>query len=797
MRSARPLALALAVCSVASVPLAAEKSPRVTHICAVAPDVLAITVQAGRVTGGGQVPYEKRAGDKVETWGGKKHGPLWVVRDGRKIGTLVGKRGDVLWRFERVEGAPLDVKRADDAASYRISSRDDPAFADGARPVAVWRKSKPSDLARAGDWKWTMPLTHVLYLKLPSRLKSGPRACSYRIDFGALGLAASDYTHDVTRSRSDAVHVSHVGFRPDDPAKVAFLSCWTGTGGGVAYSEGLRFEVVDVRTRRIVSEGSARLTKRAGEPEDPYKKNYNGADVHVMDFSHVTTPGTYVVAVEGVGCSYEFEIARDVWRKAFRVSARGLYHQRSGIALGPPYTEYRRPRCFHPDDGMKVYHSTCPLMDSKNGLNARGTDKNNFANLVAGKTDEVVPDAWGGYFDAGDWDRRIQHLKATRLHLELAELFPEFVAGLDLGIPESANDVPDLVDEALWNLDCYRRMQTPEGGIRGGIESAEHPRQGEASWQESLDVMAYAPGIWSSHYYAGVAARASLVLRRLESAKARELARVYERSAVRAMEWAERELPKRAGEKLPHAVRDARNLAAAELFRLSGDARWLKVFMATTAFTDSKADTYKWKSHDQRDAAFVCARIRRDGMGEAVRASARAGILREADASLKFQGGTGYRWTKMNPWQPLGWGMVSVPQAETILRAHALTGDEKYLRAAVLASQLGAGANPLNLCYTTGIGPNTPRHPLVVDHRMARLPAPPPGITVFGPQDTPRHEGYWVVKLMKPFLAPEHARWPSMEGYFDVYMMPDTTEFTIQSTIGPNSYVWGYLAARD
>ncbi len=263
MRSALPLAPALASCLAAAASLAAEKSPRVTHVCAVAPDVLAVTVQAGRVAGGEQVPYEKRAGDRVETWGGKKHGPLWVVRDGRKIGTLVGRRGDVLWRFERVEGTPLDVKRADDAASYRISSRDDPAFADGARPIAVWRKSKPSDLARAGDWKWTMPLTHVLYLKLPSEMKSRPRAHRYSIDFGGLGLAPADYTHDVTRSRSDAVHVSHVGFRPDDPAKVAFLSCWAGTGGGIAYGEGLRFNIVDARTRRSVFEGSTRLSKAA------------------------------------------------------------------------------------------------------------------------------------------------------------------------------------------------------------------------------------------------------------------------------------------------------------------------------------------------------------------------------------------------------------------------------------------------------------------------------------------------------------------------------------------------------
>ena len=121
-----------------------------------------------------------------------------------------------------------------------------------------------------------------------------------------------------------------------------------------------------------------------------------------------------------------------------------------------------------------------------------------FQMLAEKRTDRLLPDAWGGHMDAGDWDRRIQHLIVTRYLIELAELFPDYFAGLSLNIPESSNAIPDVVDEGLFNLDCYRRMQTAEGGIRGGIESSEHPRHGEGSWQESLDVMAYAPGIWSS-----------------------------------------------------------------------------------------------------------------------------------------------------------------------------------------------------------------------------------------------------------------------------------------------------------
>ena len=148
--------------------------------------------------------------------------------------------------------------------------------------------------------------------------------------------------------------------------------------------------------------------------------------------------------------------------------------------------------------------------------------------------------------DAGDWDRRIQHLVVTRYLIELADLFPDYFGNLSLNIPESGNQLPDVVDEGLFNLDCYRRMQTPEGGIRGGIESSEHPRHGEGSWQESLDVMAYSPGIWSSYIYAGVAAQAARWLESREPA----LAPTYRDSSLRAMNWAEQ-----AYEDLQHSAR--------------------------------------------------------------------------------------------------------------------------------------------------------------------------------------------------------------------------------------------------
>ena len=67
-------------------------------------------------------------------------------------------------------------------------------------------------------------------------------------------------------------------------------------------------------------------------------------------------------------------------------------------------------------------------------------------------------------------------------------------------------------------------------------------------------------------------------------------------------------------------------------------------------------------------------------------------------------------------------------------QAWLLTGEAKYLAGAVRACQFGAGANPDNRAYTTGLGPDPVRFPLHVDSGVSGQPAPA-GITVYGGSD--------------------------------------------------------------
>jgi endoglucanase len=753
---------------------------RVVDLGLVAPNIIAVTVRAGTIVHGEHVPYHEQAGDRVDR-GGRHRA---IFRDGVYLGTLVGRDQNVVHTPDRFVGDRLPGGAIDSPGTYAISSENDPSYAPARHPARVGRKTKPVDIALGS---WESATESVLYLFLPRPLLEGK---TYRVEFKLGDLPPVDFAYDVGRLHSDAIHVSQIGFHPNDPVKVAFLSTWMGSAGPLDYPEGLGFSIVNAETGEIVHRGRTTLAKRLTEAEDDSGRNFNGTNVYLMEFNDLDREGTYVVVVQGIGRSYPFRVSSDAWRRAFYVAARGFYHQRSGIELGPPYTTFRRPRSFHPADGIPVYQSTCPLMRSGNGLSYGAKKRDNFDCLVQGKLDRTLPQAWGGYMDAGDWDRRIQHLRVSRYLMELAKMFPGHFSALALTIPEEHPDLPDVVSEALFNLDFYRRLQDPDGGVRGGVESSEHPRRGEGSWDESLDVMAYAPDIWSSHWYAGAAARAALLLRATHP----DLAADYERSAVAAMEYAERRWPELGKPKAQvHGVIDARNLAAVELYRLTGDERWHDVFLSTTVFINPKAVLSRWPDFDQGDAAWVYVQTTHAGVDRRIQDHCRQAILREADARVLQAVKTGFRWTR-NPQASAAWGAFSVPDGIALARAHRLTGDQVYLRTLILAAQFGAGANPLNMSYTTGVGVKYPWHPLHADSRVSGQPAPP-GLTVFGPLGFKEGKGQWGQSLADPFLFPPFQLWPTAEAYWDIFAYGPMNEHSVHNTMARNAYVWGYLAA--
>jgi endoglucanase len=72
-----------------------------------------------------------------------------------------------------------------------------------------------------------------------------------------------------------------------------------------------------------------------------------------------------------------------------------------------------------------------------------------------------------GWIDAGDYNKYIVNSGITTSTLLSAfEDFPSYYDDLNLNIPESKNALPDILDEALWNLRWMLTMQDPnDGGV--------------------------------------------------------------------------------------------------------------------------------------------------------------------------------------------------------------------------------------------------------------------------------------------------------------------------------------------
>jgi endoglucanase len=762
-----------------------EATNTVTQIYPVREDFLAVEISTGSIIHAQQQIYKPQLGDRIEP---QANNSDLVKTLTEKKGSLVGKDKKILYPFDRRSGLTLEAKWLSNSQTYSIQSSEDPQYKKARSPELIHHKTKPTDMGETNSDYYAWQQKHTAYLKLPAPLVPGK---TYTLRFQGDRLTPQTFIHQPDSARSEAVHVSQLGFRPDDPSKIAFLSTWIGTGGGLSYGdpnqEPRTFWLREEQSGRTVFQGKTSLRRNQTEAEDPKEKNYNATPVYGLDFTPFNKPGRYQVCVAAIGCSFPFSIAQEQWQKAFYISARGFYHQRSGIEMKRPYTSFKRPLNFHPKAGPTVYASTTRLMDTDQGL----WNKPGFSEQLAKtKTKTVVPNAWGGYFDAGDWDRRIQHVEASQNLLELAELFPTFIAKTALNLPESENKTPDLIDEALWNLDFYRRLQTQDGGIRGGIQSINDPKRGEMSWQESGEVYAYAPDPWASYIYAAGAAQLAQWLKPQNP----EQSKIYQTSALRAMAYAERELPTLTEKDSPKEIRDRRNHAALELYRLTSDPKWHQLFITTSNFREPNNPTDR---RGQLTAAFLYSRMPKAQTEAKLQAETRQAILTEADIALAQTQKAGFGWAKTEPDAPIGWGHgLGTPHAIALLRGHFLSQETKYLSAALLSSQFSAGANPDNMVFTTGLGLRSPKHPLVFDQRLSNQD-PPPGITVYGPFDKEFYGDFWTIKEFKESLHPNIESWPSVETHFDVFLMPITTEFTIMETIGPTTYTWGYLAARQ
>ena len=388
----------------------------------------------------------------------------------------------------------------------------------------------------------------------------------------------------------------------------------------------------------------------------------------------------------------------------------------------------------------------------------------------------VIP-LCGGHHDAGDYNPRC-HIDVAQTLLAAWEHAPRKFTDGQLDIPEAGNGLPDIVDEALWSLKPWLALQDEDGGVRAGTESDGDPNFYQTVELDDKGDFAYDKDCRASFVFAATAAQASRVL---AACGRKKDADEYLRRARRAYDWAVANVPEGLKD-LPQytAYRlDARAYAAAELLHTTGDRKFLADFRGSVPWSVYPDAPVRYHGHyDSMMAAFAFVRdAKNEQRDPEMWARARAAVLREADFYIEGSDQMAYKFIR-HPDAPISWGTGAYGNhLRPVLAAWFLTGDPKYRDWTIRTCDNALGANPLGLCWITGLGERTIRAPL---HNSRYRPE---GTVVDGMQG----EGPWSAGggyNYKETVYPAHDRFfASMHTFVDCHFAIGMDEGVVNNQV--------------
>ncbi len=471
-----------------------------------------------------------------------------------------------------VFGERLKVAEIQKAAGWLISSKDDKTFA-SVQPLAVWRKSKPMNT----DNTLTSELDHWLFLQLPKSLRQG---CTYTVTIpSGVGSDKSQASvrFDIWNSLSEAVHVNIIGYAQKESLHAADLYQWLGDGGQRDYKawEGKTVWLYNVNTKSKQKAGTVKFWKPASASKDEAGgKALIGTDVWNIDFKS-TKPGCYRLVVEDVGCSMDFEIRNDIYYEPYRYSVRGYYYMRLGEPIDPAHVT-PIPRHFHPwSPGWRELHTDV-------------WDEPHFKPLKASifwqhrlPGNPVNLDVKGGHSDAFDWDRHLAHVSNI-----YDMLLPYILSGGklnedQLGIRESGNGIPDLLDEARNEVDFFLSIRDGEAYSQGVTNPCN-------DWSVMFQAGCTTMAAWAN------AANCAIMAEAFRVNHNDSLRQYYTDEAIKAFRFASRQDNQQLDDlqdvgSMQMRGRDFRQMAAAFLYNLTGDEQWERLMVDESMIKDNKS----------------------------------------------------------------------------------------------------------------------------------------------------------------------------------------------------------------
>ena len=712
-----------------------------------------------------------------------------------------------------VFGERLKVGEVQKAGLWKISSTDDKSFTT-AQPLNVWRKSKPMNT----DNTLKSELDHWLFLQLPQSMKQG-RTYTVTIPKG-IGADKETVTicFDIWNAQSEAVHVNIMGYSPSEALHAADLYQWLGDGGQRDYKawEGRKVWLYQVNTKKKQSVGTVKFWKQAAEADkEAGSKNLVGTDVWNIDFKG-TTPGCYRLVVEDVGCSMDFEIGNEVYYEPFRYSVRGYYYMRLGEPIDPTHVwpVPRQPQFIPETDpkGFTVYKTDFqPWSPGWRELRTDVWDEPHFKPLKASifwqhrlPGNPVNTEVKGGHSDAFDWDRHLAHVSNIYDMLLPYILTNGRLAEDALGIRESGNGIPDLIDEARNEVDFFLSIRDGEAYSQGVTNPCN-------DWSVMFQAGCTTMAAWAN------AANCAVLGEAFRLQKNDTLRQYYTDEAIKAFRFASKQENQQLDDlqdigSMSMRGRDFRQLAAAFLYNLTGDEQWEKI-MAEESMIKNRESllfnkgrqgffgigvTNQYRESDipfcqlwAAAAYLTCPYPRHftdlyQNLKASINAQAEAYNISHAAQRPSRRAANDSRW------------QVS-QNLQLVMLAHYIADKtRKKQLEQVMYTEAGwaLGRNPGNIVEMTGLGE---RHitDVYTTGRNDGEPGTHPGQTPFNGTETwsPNNGGDARILLNRCYPAWNDGGWPRQESYFNQRYMWVNGEFTPRETMRGKMALLGYLYA--
>lgn len=428
----------------------------------------------------------------------------------------------------------------------------------------------------------------------------------------------------------------------------------------------------------------------------------SGDSVSLLDLG-VLEEGDY--ELECGAARRRLTVREGAWNPVTHALIKGLYYQRCGCGLDPAHAgPWSHPAC----------HTAPASLWEDRGVRRRVT---------------------GGWHDAGDYGKYTGPGAVAAAHLIYAwKLFPRGCSG-NLNIPESGNGVPDILNEARYELEWILQMQRPDGAFHHKLT-----KQYFAPFimpQDDLEPEYLMPaGHCATADACACLALASRVYRAFDEAFAGRMLQ----ASLRAWDWLLAH-PEFVSFENPEGVRtggyrgrtdtDDRFWAACELFAATGEDAFRET--AEKLYESGLSLTQFGWADVSGMGVLCCLFDLREAAGEILFSRLREDFLRRSGEALDLSRASGYGTAL--PADRYVWGSILpiLSSAMAMIVNTLLTGRQDMRDAALLQWDYALGLNALDLCFVTGFGERSVMNPHHRPSGADGIEAPVPGLISGGP----------------------------------------------------------------